>query len=1269
MNALVTATDLVRWADRRASQGTLPALVRRLILASIDHKAIRQIDFPAQDSVNRPGVDGLLQVTERNAFVPIGQSVWEMGVSDPPRRKAEVDYGKRTGNPGQVVPNQTAFVFVTPRRWVNKQEWIDEKSKENVWAEVRVYDADDLEQWFQICPAVVVWACRTVRGLPTSGMCDLEEVWEEWQYRTTPQIVPEVLLAGRQGAMERVRTWLSGASSVLRVRADSADEAVGFLAAVIQSTEEPERSRLRSRAVVVSTPEAWRAVASQQTLVILVAISPSLGSDALAVRRGHHVFLAYGNESGGVPVDIELPPGRKEELEGALRAMGIGERRASSLASEARGRVPVLVDLLGGCTKTPHWATPGNGPTLVPFLLAGSWSQSEGDREAMRQLCRTNEHELSYRIARWRNETDPPIQLVGTTWEWVSRRRAWPHLSHFITRDDLSAFEQTVLAVLGEVDPCLDLAPDQRWMASVHNHTRRYSDSLRKGLAATLALMATNPNNIQCGVDVPAFVRGTVRKLFGNAPDPCRWYSLASVLPILAEAAPDVFLDMVERDVLRDQDVRKQLLEQEGPFGGGGKLCHLLWSLKRLAWSPTYLSRVATILAALAEDVSTSQTGNSPDRSLRNVFLPWRPCTSATVRQRLEAIDVIARHHQDIAFRLCLELMPRRPDIVMPTSRPHWRNWAEQSEMEVSQEEYWGAVGGAFDRLLRWVGRDCERWASLLDVLPELRPAQIDAFLDEFEKAVSSTWSEQQVDSLRRAIRRLLHCLQTTQRYGPAFGEEQLKKLRAAYDRLEPEDPVQRFAWLFEYDPDLLSVHGSDWRDQEEARTRQRQEAVDWLVQQGVVDQLLRFAEHVQDPWAVGYHTGQSGITDESLIDLLTRCFESEAEKRQQFCEAAVSSRFQRDGWSWVDRLFSTDEVRTWPPAWKAKFACALPFEAATWDQVKSWGEGVSAAYWSSVEARAVHNKQRDLPRALRTLLDHQRPFAALNLACLSLLPDHDQDILVPELLLDVLRKVTAVVRDKVQTAEGFRPNGSLGHKLSQLLNVLEKAGIACEQELAQIEWFWLPLLRHTERGPATIYRLLARDPGFFAMVVGFIYRPRQAEDQDESVPEPDELTAARAEEGFRLLHEWRGMPGIWDDGSLDENELRAWVDSARRILASTGHWEVGDIQIGEVLARSPVGADGHWPHEAVRQLIEDLHSERIEEGVVLGVLNRRSTTWRSLDTGGEPERELADRYGAWAEALAPSYPRTARVLRQLHGEYLREAHWHDEQRDMDEYM
>jgi hypothetical protein len=78
-------------------------------------------------------------------------------------------------------------------------------------------------------------------------------------------------------------------------------------------------------------------------------------------------------------------------------------------------------------------------------------------------------------------------------------------------------------------------------------------------------------------------------------------------------------------------------------------------------------------------------------------------------------------------------------------------------------------------------------------------------------------------------------------------------------------------------------------------------------------------------------------------------------------------------------------------------------------------------------------------------------------------------------------------------------------------------------------------------------------------------------------------------------------------------------------------------ICLGRLLSNAPVGADGVWPDEQVRQVMEDVQSEEMMNGAHTGVYNSRGVHWRG--EGGDQERELAEKYRKWGEALQFSHP------------------------------
>ena len=147
----------------------------------------------------------------------------------------------------------------------------------------------------------------------------------------------------------------------------------------------------------------------------------------------------------------------------------------------------------------------------------------------------------------------------------------------------------------------------------------------------------------------------------------------------------------------------------------------------------------------------------------------------------------------------------------------------------------------------------------------------------------------------------------------------------------------------------------------------------------------------------------------------------------------------------------------------------------------------------------------------------------------------------------------------------------------------------------------------------------------------------------------------------FDILSSLRGLPGQMDDGTVDAETLTAWISEARRLCAERDRKDLGDQQIGKVLATAPVGTDGAWPCEPVRDLLDSMPlPEHVGKGFVVGKANLRGVTSMSLYEGGAQERELAKKYHQYADECAARWPFTAKLLRQLAQQYEAYAQWED---------
>ena len=206
-------------------------------------------------------------------------------------------------------------------------------------------------------------------------------------------------------------------------------------------------------------------------------------------------------------------------------------------------------------------------------------------------------------------------------------------------------------------------------------------------------------------------------------------------------------------------------------------------------------------------------------------------------------------------------------------------------------------------------------------------------------------------------------------------------------------------------------------------------------------------------------------------------------------------------------------------------------------------------------------------------------------------------------------------------------------------------------RRLAQLEWEFLSLLDGFEASPETLIYCLSDDPKFFAQLIALIFRSRNEQASDAKSTEEQQK---RAIHGYGLLANWNRIPGTQSHGSIDEEQLLRWLESARSLCRDSGHREIADSTIGEMLARwpKPQNEDTMWPCEEICDAIEEANSDDLDDGFQIGVLNSRGATWRSPLDGGNLERQERDKYRRWAEHCNIDWPRTAASLRKVAESY-----------------
>lgn len=1244
----ITAKDIARWAELREAQGSLPRLVRRLAMQS---GTITQLAFPAGESVSLPGWDGEILSSDGDAWVPKGESCWELSVEANPTPKANRDYDKRTNETPETVRRSTTLVIVTARRWSKKNAWRDEKLALCEWHSIRAYDADDLEAWLEASPSIALDFADEL-GLTGDGVESASHYWQVWATQSVPPILKHTFFADRQDAKDRLLVHLreridKGDNKIYAIRADSVDEAAAFVCAALL-----DASDLLDTALVVTSDSGWRFVEKQPRIKLVVAARPEVAtrvpdSSALVVVpvAAGDLVSGYGGQDG-TKFDLVLERPGIYSFRDALIENGIEESDAQRLARATGRSWTVLRRRLAAnpAIRRPGWLAMSESDALSTLCLLGAWNtEKAADRAVVERLSGVPYESIEHKLRILSRADDPPVLSIGKVWHAKAPLELLDLFAERITSAELNRFFDIVESLLVEPDPQLELPEDQRWMAQVHGKVRAESGLLFESVCDTLVKLAVRGSEYPtlAAQSIDLRVANLVHRLLDGA-DGTRWLSLASHLRPLAEAAPDVFLKAIEASLNCPGAPVTRLITESGNSGSIGSRCwraDLLWALEVLAWSPRRLTRVVLVLARLARVPITDNWFNTPLRTLIDIFRVWIPQTAATLEQRVAALDLLIQADADIGFDVLDQLIHSWPDVASPSETPVWRDDNAGAGGQVSVNDCRDMLIATADRLISLSERHAGRLARLLDKLDNLDPDRANKVLSMVGVFAEADANDEDQELLRSALREKLHWHLNYDKSEPHALVEKTEPWQQLYDALNPTDPVIRHRWLFQNAwVDLPVAIREDHELEVRLREQWRKSALDEIYQPlGMVgvERLALFCGH---PFTVGRCLLATVSDNEVLADWIIQNsgdFISDSPLTSVVC-GIVRFMVPEFTGEFIRDIVTTGREREWTVARLAGFLQLARDERLTWNIVDECGSAVQAAYWNNVNPSLFQLSTEEWDFVLIKLLDAGRPRTALR-AC-----QHNLNGVSPALLANAMQKLAYGLESDAPMPDSWR--------LGKIFERLESWEGMDQEQLIQLEFLFVPAFHlDGETKLKTLYAAVTSRPEIFAELICLVYRSEGAE---RNVEPPNEEKRLAVKSAWNILHHCRRQPGTRPDGSLDAAECVRFIEEARELCRQRDRSTLGDQTLGQILAHAPIGDDRVWPGLPARDILNRPKLEQMRVGFQTGAFNKRGVTSRAPDEGGAQERTLAQYYRQNADALAATHPYLAASLEELAQQY-----------------
>jgi hypothetical protein len=702
-----------------------------------------------------------------------------------------------------------------------------------------------------------------------------------------------------------------------------------------------------------------------------------------------------------------------------------------------------------------------------------------------------------------------------------------------------------------------------------------------------------------------------------------------------------------------DPPVRALFGHDEGGVFGAEHLSDLLWALESLAWSPELLNRVSLVLARL--DTLDNPPGkflNRPANSLRQIHLLWIPQTYATLDQRLKALDLIRKREPAPSWKLMMGILPSDHDTSSPSPNPLWRDFRVDEVEGVTWPLIARGAAAVSERLLKDVGIDLPRWLLLIHRISHLAPDR-EAVFTALEAVEPRMKSQDRRDAMWHALRGQLHRHRQFPDAEWALPAEEIKRLEAIYHRFAPADPLERIAWLFRPPVQLPNPPKEGWQAEEREIDQARQEAALKLYREHGIDGLLGLARVVTGGAGyVGKALCDAGVAD--LEPLLEVAIRSDHTQDRDVAHGLVVCLFNAGGQPWAQSLIDRARAEAWGERALLIILHALPQRRWVWDQAIAAGSDIETAFWDTTPIWWI-DEGEETAYAIQKLITAGRARYALHLA------GRGRQVALPSaLLLEVLRQA---VRQPPDAKSASNDSTMFQHYVVEILTQLDKRTDVEANDLAGLEWAYLPVLTHSRRPAKVLRKGLSEQPSLFIEMIRAAFRPSEDSGYvDDPTPENPDHARSIAHQAYKLLSEWDRLPGQRDDGSIDADAMEAWVKDARAQAHAIGRAEVADNIIGKVLSASPLGADGAWPAEPVREVLDLYRNSTMLKGFCIGKSNRRGVTTRMPRDGGQQEQDLVAQYRAWSAVVGAEHPYTSKALDRLALSYEHDAEREDEQ-------
>ncbi|HIQ90428.1 MAG TPA: putative DNA binding domain-containing protein [Candidatus Coprosoma intestinipullorum] len=858
-----------------------------------------------------------------------------------------------------------------------------------------------------------------------------------------------------------------------------------------------------------------------------------------------------------------------------------------------------------------------NDKIIKTALLFGEWNENNiNDKKIIEKFSEFSYNEF-IEIIRQLAKNEKNFYFKNGVWKIKNRIKYIEFYSLNFYKEDLESFKKIIVEILSEKHPKFDLSSDKRYLYNIYNKVIKYSAEIRNGVAETLVFVEYLKSNFENCKDAAAnFSVLTIRNILESS-NWYTWASLDNLLPLFAEASPSEYLQQLKKYLFNDKE-KKILIEKEEGITTYNYSTSIYSSLELIAWNKEYCVSACMILFEFAKE------DKKAINHIVNIILPWHPNTFAPLSYRLVIVENIIKRDILIGWQILKKLMPEEVTYAIPTYKPKYIN-VPKDDISVTNEEYFNQIDLYLDIMIKNCKTSNDRLLDLINLLNKVSKKNFYKICNYLKSSKVCKKNDSSKYKLWDNLEITVSWIKKHSQINAEAKKEMLEKINEVINCLKPQNNLYVISRLFKNDEWKLFDEYDNYDEAEKKLSKLQFDCILNIYKENGIKKIIELAKIVEDTFLLGIITSKIKISYEDEKNIVV----SNLDKRKKLIEYAKGYVYNK--YNLQKNKYDSEMINNLSNKSKLNFLLMLPYTILTFKNVERFLGKDYKKYWKQVDIRII-NEEEALNYSIIKLMEVKRYERVLWMYRLSL-QSNKQIKCDNNIILTCLEKIKS----------NFNK-----YDICEAIKDLQENN-ANEERLFNIEWKFLPLLNDKKYRPITIEKVISTNANKYSEILELAFKEKSKINTESNI-NPDVATNA-----YRLLHQWKLVPGTNDDGYINSVKLKEWYEEMQNICNKKDRLEVGLLYFGKVLFYSPEDKSHFWIDKTVAEILNN--NETIRRGYTNEAFN--SIGIIKWDEKGSEYLKYCNEYKKKAEDTEiAGYYNFAMALRDVADNFNRQAEY-----------